>query len=1019
MNWLSDLAIKRPVMTTIMLIIMVGMGLISLFGIPRELMPNMSFPVATIQVTYSGVSPEDMEELVAKPIEDAISGVQGIEKITSYSNEGEVMVVVQFKWGADLDKKATDLREKVSKIRSTLPSDIDEPTVLKLDVFGNDNVMTLNLAGKNLTEVKQVAEDVLKPKLERINGVGSVEIYGGLTREILIDVDPQKLEGYGINVSDVVNTLKGASVNVPAGKVKEGDKQFLVRIMGKLETVDAIKDLVIYNKNGNVLRLKEIANIMVTTEDRESYSRMNSSESVSIQVNKESGGNTVSISDTIRKKFDEYKQSVPKGMELNIARDSATYIKDSIGMVSEAAMIGLVLAAIVIFAFLKSFRATLIVCMSIPTSVIFTFVLLKYRDSSLNLLSLGGLALGVGRLVDDSIVVLENIYRHVSEHKKSPMEAARDGAAEMGLPVLASALTTLAVFLPVIFTQGLAGEIFRDFSYAVVFSITASMIVALTFVPMISSKTLSKNSNIEKEGKLFKWIKKVYMKFLNAAMKHRIITVTAAGLAFVCSIFIFALVGMEFMPDTDKGEFTITATLPNGLEIEKVNRVALQIENIVEDMKKKNKFISKYITQVSDNEVTVNVDIGPKDARKESINDVMNKFREATKSIPDANIKIATSGMGRGGGGAAVQIDLYGDDYNQLKEISERVKGKIKTLKGVVDLKSSFEGGSPEIRIRVNRERAQLYGMTVGYIANVVSQKVDSVKTFEIQSGSEEIKVNLRVSEEFRNSINKVSDIDVPMPDGNGSVKLSEVASVATGEGPTQIIRQDKIKVISLTANNYGVDLGTVTKEINKVMAEEKFPQGYGYKFGGDQKDMAETMGALGLALLVAIFLMYAVMAAQFESFIYPAIVLVTLPLGIIGVAIGLFITGFPVSVTVLIGIIMLAGIVVNNAIILIDYINILRGRGIARDEAIKTAGKTRLRPIFMTVATAVLGYVPLAFGIGAGSDFYQPMAISVAFGLTMSTVLTLIVIPVLYSITDDLGEWVKSLFKRGKKADE
>lgn len=1015
MNWLSDLAIKRPVMTTIMLILMVGMGLISLVGIPQELMPNMTFPVVTVQCQYTGVSPEDMEELVAKPIEDAISGVQGIEKITSYSNEGVVMVVVQFKWGADLDKKATDLREKISKIRSTLPEDIDEPVVLKLDVFGNDNVMTLNLAGKNLTEVKQIAEDVLKPKLERINGVGSIEIYGGLTREILIDVDPQKLQGYGINVSDVVTVLKGASVNVPAGKMKEGDKQFLVRIMGKLETVDSIKKLVIYNKDGNVLRIEDIANVMVSTEDRESYSRMNAKESVSIQVLKESGGNTVSISNAIRKKFDEYKTAVPNGMELNIARDSATYIKDSIGMVSEAAIIGLVLAAIVIFGFLKSFRATLIVCMSIPTSVIFTFVLLKYRDSSLNLLSLGGLALGVGRLVDDSIVVLENIYRHVSEHKKSPMEAARDGAAEMGLPVLASALTTLAVFLPVIFTQGMAGEIFRDFSYAVVFSITASMIVALTFVPMISSKTLSKNSDIEKEGKIFKAIKNVYMKFLNKAMNHRRITVAIAFAAFVGSIFIFAFVGMEFMPKTDRGEFVITATMPNGLEIEKVNRAALQIETEVENMKKKYKYINKYITQVSDNEVSVTVDIGSKDDRKEGVQQLMNEFRVATETVPDANIKIAAASMGGGGNSAAVQVDIYGDDYTVLKEISERVKSKFKNVNGLVDIKSSYEGGSPEVRIKVDRERAQLYGMTVGYIAGVAKQKVDSITTFEIQSGSEEIKVNLQVSENLRNSINKIADIDIPMSDGSGNIKLRDVAKVETGEGPTQIIRQDKIKVISLTGNNYGVDLGTITKEINKVMEKEEFPQGYGYKFGGEQKDMAETMTSLGIALLVAIFLMYAVMAAQFESFIYPAIVLVTLPLGIIGVALGLLVTGFPVSVTVLIGIIMLAGIVVNNAIILIDYINILRARGIERDEAIKTAGKTRLRPIFMTVATAVLGYVPLAFGIGAGSDFYQPMAISVAFGLTMSTVLTLIVIPVLYSVVDDIGEWAKGLFKKEK----
>lgn len=1031
MKWLSNFAISRPVTTIIMIITMIGLGIISIFGIPMELMPNLNLPLVTIQVQYTGVSPEDMEELVAKPIEDAISGVQGIEKITSYSDEGSVFVLVKFAWGSDVDKKATDIREKMSKIRGKLPSDINEPTILKLDVMSNETVMIMNLSGDNLAEVRQYADDVLKPKFERINGVGSVEVYGGIEKEILVKVNPQRLNAYGLKVSDITALLASSSINTPAGKMKEGDKEFLVRVTGKIETLSEIKNLVVYNKDGKTLFLKDVCDIFMSAQEKTSYNRDSGKESVSINIIKESGGNTVSISDNIMKNFPVYKKALPKGMELTVARDSAKYIKDSMEMIRDSILLGFLLSAVIIFLFLKNIRATIVICLAIPTSVIFTFVLIKYMGISMNMLSMGGLALGIGRLVDDSIIVLENIFRHMHEYKKPAMEAARDGASEMGLPILASGLTTLAVFLPIILTQGLAGEIFRDFSYTVTFSLCASMIVALTFVPMISSRTLKVDAKeLENEGELFKKVKDVYGKFLSAALKRRWIVVLVAFLMFLLSLGGLMIAGMEFFPKTDRGEFTITATMPNGLQLDKVNRVAKQIENIVSVKKKNDKFIEKYSTQVSPTKIDVFVTLSDKgspidkllgkEGRKKGVEEVMAGFRTETDKIADANVKIAAAQMGPGGD-SAIEVKLSGDDYKLLINLANETKEKLKGIKGVIDIKSSYEGGSPELKIKIDREKAEYYGLSIGYISNIVSSKIKGSTAFNVQSAGEEIGVKVQVDEDFRNSKDEIEEIEIPLTgkDG-GSIRLTDVALIEVGEGPTRIIRDDKQKVISVTANNFGRDLGSVSKDITAVMSKTEMPQGYSYKFGGDQKDMLETMGALGIAFGIAIFLMYAVMAAQFESFVYPGIVMVTVPLGIIGVAIGLLVTGFSVSVTVLIGIIMLSGIVVNNAIVLIDYINILRAREIPREEAVKTAGLTRIRPIFMTVATAAIAMVPLAMGIGAGADFYQPLAITVIFGLIVSTLLTLIVIPVLYSLIDDimagLVAAIKKIGKKGRK---
>ncbi|MGM0508309.1 MAG: efflux RND transporter permease subunit [Fusobacteriota bacterium] len=1002
MGWLSRFAISKPVTTIMLVVTMFAMGLISMVGIPVESMPEMDFPVVTVQVSYEGVAPADMDDLVADPIEGAIEGVDEIEDIQSYSNEGATFVVVWFDWGVDLDQKVIDIKDKITNIRRSLPSGIDDPLVSKMDVMGKDEVLSLNLAGEDLMELRKIAEEKLEPKLKRISGVASVDIYGGVEREVLIKVDPNKLSAYNLDINEVIDLIKKADVNLPAGKLKQGDKEFLLRVYGKIESVQQIKDLIIYKEDGQVTFLDDVVEILVGNTERDSYNRMNGNESISLTLIKESGGNTVAISDQVKEDLKNLRGEISQGMELTIGDDSADYIRDSMDMVKGNAFWGLIFASIVLFVFLKNIRATLIVATAIPTSIIFTFVLIKYKGITMNMLSLGGLALGVGMLVDNSVIVLENIYRHMTEERKPVMEAARDGAAEMSLPILASTATTIAVFLPIAFTKGMSGQIFSDFSYTVAFSLLASMLVALTFVPMVSSRTLNKNNTVGKEGKIFKKVKRIYHKSITWVLNRRWRTVALAVSSFIISIVLAVMfIGVEFFPKTDIAGYTIQASLPSGLDIEKANKISKRMEEIISE----NNQTEKYITRVQKDSIRIDVEIPEKEDRKIGIEELIKNLREKVGKVPDADVSIAAQSMQGGPPGGDIEIKLLGDSYDMLKKYDKLVQESMQNVDGIVDVESSYEGGNPEIKVIVDREKAKYYGLSVAHISSIVNSNMLGVVPLRLQADGSEIDVRVELEEDYRDSIGKIKNLLLTSPSGE-TVRLQEVADLEISEGPSQVIRQNGSQTIILNANSSGKDLGTITRELREELEKLDFPQGYSYEFGGTQADMQEMITNLGIAFLIAVFLVYMILASQFESFLLPIIIMVSVPLAITGVIIGLLITGFNLSMTVMIGAIMLAGIVVNNAIVLIDYINLLIARGKERHEAIKIAGETRLRPIVMTTMTTIFGMIPLATGRGSGGDFFQPLAIAVIAGLTFSTLLTLLVIPVLYSLLDDFHVW-------------
>ncbi|MBZ4683642.1 MAG: acriflavin resistance protein [Fusobacteriales bacterium] len=1007
MKSISHFSIKKSVTTIMLIVTMVGAGIIGMLGMSSQLLPDFDIPVAIINIAWVGASPEDIDKLITSEVEDALTGIDGIKNINGYSSQNVSTVVVQFKYGTDTDEKVREIQTIVNNIKRDLPDDIDEPFIDKFDINA-EPILIYNLFGSDLVELNDLAENIIKPRLEKISGVGEIRVKGGLKEEILVELEPEKLAAYSLDIMQIKNILSSSNINIPLGNLKEGDKEFIVKVIGEIKTIDQVKNIVVSNSDGKLVRLSDVANIKLSNKDVESFARQNGQPSIRIEVIKVKEGNTVNIADEAKKIMKELQEGFPPGVDTVLASDFSVPIKQSIGTVSNNAIVGIILASIVLLVFLKNIRATLVVAIAIPVSVIFTFALLPLRNITLNVISLMGLALGVGMLVDNSIVVIDNIYRHLTELKEDKFTASANGASEMSVPIIASTATSIAVFLPIVMREGMAKEIFHDMSFSITFALISSLIVALTFVPMAASKFLDPKKSITKEGKVLEKIKRVYVKLLDKALRHRIITVLIALFMFAGSIGLAVLtIKTEFFPQMDQGEYSITAKLAKGLDVKKADLIARKMEEVV----KNDKFTVNYSTSVSKEKITINIKTSEKSERKETMNEIISQIRPKLTNIPDAKITVSASG-GRPGGGSdgGIQLKLYSDDLDRLSVFSKTVLEKVKDIPGLVDVKSSYEGGNPELKLDIDRDKAQYYGLRVSDIAFLISYQVQGTDAFTIKTSNKDVDVTVRMSENYRNSIEKILDLELNTR--RGKIKIKDVASFRLEEGAAQIEKENKSKIITISANTDNVDLRTATSKIKDVMKTLDIPKGIRYDFGGDQEQFIDVMKDLLFGFGIAIFLIYFILASQFESFTMPIIIMGSLPLSIIGVLIGLAVTRIKFNIMVMVGIIMLVGIVVNNAIILIDYINVLRARNHPLTEAIKIAGRTRLRPIIMTTATTVFGMLPLALGIGQGTEFYQGMAIAVIFGLLFATLLTLVLIPVLYSIEESIRMKFKNKHK-------
>jgi len=1012
---ISDLSVNRPVTTLVVYLAIIVLGIFSLSKLAIDLIPDISFPVISIFSNYPGAAPQEVEENLTRIIENAAAAASNVKKITSRSSEGQAVVTVEYEWGTDMGEAAQDLREKLDQVRDILPDDATQPIIFKFDP-SMIPVMVLIVEGdRDLKSLRYIADNDIKNNLEQIDGVANVQVYGGLERQVHVDLDKTALASYKFTVDQVVNIIRGENINIAGGKVDEGSLTYTLRTLGKFSSIEQIKNLVVTSIDGTPVYLKEVARVYDGFVEEDMDAKIGPNDAVIMVVQKQSGTNSVQISRKVEEKVDSLRISLPPDVKIVKFYAPADFIKQSISNVWQVALFGGALAIFVLFIFLRNLPTTLIISVSIPLSIITTFIFMYFFDLTLNMMSLGGLALGIGMLVDNSIVVLENIFRY-REFGAKPGEASKLGSQEMANAIIASTLTTIAVFLPLVFfIKGLASELFKDLAFTVTFSLLSSLLVALTIIPMLSSRVkkvkvkqkLDSFRDIEGElkarGKVMKFLDRIYSDFLSWALSHRWIFMFMVLLLFGASIYSIKVIGIEFMPESDEGFIQIKIETPVGSNIETTRQATAKIYSIIEKQVPEQDVVFQQIGRSGEmvgqeipNKAEIWITLKDLSERNRSDKEIIADLRGEIARIPGVEARFSTGG-GPTGGGGNLQVSVMGYDLERGKELAERIKKIMESIGNVRDVTISREEGLPEYQVLVDRDRASMFGLSVAQIGQAVKRAFQGEVAANVVLKGEEVGVMVRLEEEDRTSLKDLEMLKITTPFGV-QIPLYSVASIERGYGPVTIQRERQQRVIYVNARVLG-DVKSAVDAIKKEVSNMVIPPGFNIYYGGSWEDLQETLKDLAMVMLLAIILVYLIMAAQFESFFDPFIIMFTLPMTFIGVVWMHILTGTIFSAVSGIGVVVLAGIVVNNGIILVDYTNLLRKRGYSLIDAVMLAGRTRLRPILMTMLTTVLGLVPMAFAFGEGAEMRTPMAKTVIGGLLVSTVFTLVLIPVLYTV--------------------
>ncbi|MGH9315052.1 MAG: efflux RND transporter permease subunit [Vicinamibacterales bacterium] len=1016
-------AIHRPITMFMISAVIILIGGLSLMRLPVDLMPDVSFPSITVRIGYPGVGPLEIEELIVRPIEQATSAVAGVERIEATASEGNARVTLNFAWGTDLNEAADEVRSRMDRVRGRLPEDADPPTVFKFDST-TFPIMGIGLEGDyDRVTLREIAANDLSPRLERVPGVAAVTVEGGLRRQIHVELSKEKTTALDLSVDRVVNIIRTENENIPLGEIDEGDTTYLLRSQGQFENLDQIRDLVVMTKDGVPVYLKDIAEVKDSTEDFRSFTRINGKPGVRLRVTKQSGENTVQIADAVKREIDRINREVP-GIKLTMLDDQSIFIGRAIDSVKEHAMLGSILVILVIFLFLRDFRATLIVCTSIPISVIGTFALLYFAGFTLNTMTFGGLALGIGMIVDAAIVVLENTYRHM-EMGKPHEQAAIDGSEEVWSAIVASTLTHVAVFIPLLFLTGVSSILFTQLSIVVIFSLSMSLFVAVTLVPVLCAKwlRLPKKASERKglSARLFAWSERVlegmdetYSRIVHRSLVHRP-TVLAVGTGlFVLALLILPTIGFELMPQTDEGEVTVDAELPVGTRIERMHGVLERLEGMIrQEVPEAVALISNAggggFMGGSAHRGNVTVRLAPRTERERSNEEIAMSLRRALSGhLPGVIIRARPSGgnnqMNRimgGGGDSRLAVEIRGHDLADAKRLAQDTKAVMDRTPGIADVRVGRDEGRPELAIRVDRPKAAMLGLTVSGVANTIRTNVAGTQAAFFRERGYEYPIVVRLREADRERVSDVSDVLISTPQGH-VLQAKNLMRVDSEQGPTEIQRKNQERLTRVNAE-LETTLSEAVDAVNERLPSIRVPPDFTVAFGTEVEEQRRAFGQLQLMLILAIVLVYAVMASQYESLRDPFIIMFSVPLAAIGVVLALKLTGTPFSLQAYIGVIMLAGIVVSNAILLVDYTNVLRRRdGVPLRQAVERAGRTRLRPILMTTLCTILGLVPMSLGIGEGAELQAPLARVVIGGLLTSTLITLVFVPTVYTLFEE-----------------
>ncbi len=1083
-----EFSTRRPVTVTMIVLAAVIFGWVAFRLLSINLLPDITYPTLTVRTEYEGTAPTEMERLITEPVEGAVGIVTNVIRVSSTSRPGISEVVVEFAWGTDMDFASLDVRERLDRVQ--LPLDAEKPVLLRFDP-SLDPIMRIGLYGEeSLVALRLLAEDQIKPELESIEGVAAVRVNGGLEEEIQVEIDAPKLASVGIPFSQLVNRLAQENVNLTGGQLKDGEAEYLVRTLNEFQSVEEIRDIVIGQRQDAALTLADVGKVIRGHKERLVITRINGRESVELAVYKEGDANTVTAAERVNDALNAFKEDAGELLSqsrMEVVFDQSTFIRGSVNEVLSTAIVGGLLAIVILYLFLNSPRSTSIISLSIPISVVATFFFMYVSDVSLNIMSLGGIALGIGMLVDNSIVVLESIQRS-REEGMGVLESANKGAGNVGRAVVASTLTTICVFVPIVFVEGIAGQLFRDQALTVTYSLVASLFVALTLIPMLASLDVrgsEEQTELERrrvnsghdlsEGAargvgfalhtargfgrvVLKMLSpliwafdqitsrayRLYPNLLRWALRHRATVIVIAVGLMGGALLLGTLLGSELIPEISQGEFVINVEMPVGTPIERTEQAVIEIERMVRtqpevlliyDIIGSSGESGGAVEVERENVAQVHVAL-KEGVIREKEEAVMDRIRRALRDLPSVETKFARPSLFSAR--TPVEVEVSGYNLSTLSRLADEVADKMTGISGLTDVKTSSEGGSPEVQIRFDRKRVAQMGTTIQAIGEIVRNQVQGEVATEFSRGDRKVDIRVRADDDHRSRVDDLRRLKVTVPSSSTPIPLEVVADLSVTMGPAEVRRIDQQRVALVSANLEGRSLSDVVGEIGEEIRSLRYPSDFNIKIGGQDEERRRSFESMQLAIALAVFLVYLVMASQFESLVHPFVIMFSIPFGLVGVILILLVTGQTISVVVLIGLIMLAGIVVNNAIVLIDYINRLRREsGMSKFEAIEHAGSVRLRPILMTTSTTVLGLLPMALGIfnfrpivsgfdhalgdvlpagmkvtlmsamgiffpvGQGAEIRAPMAITVIGGLVFSTLVTLILIPTIYSLVD------------------
>jgi len=1035
---ITETAIRRGVTFAMIYIIAVGFGLFSLGRLRIDLWPNLTFPVIAVITQYTGVGPYDIETAVTRPIEETLASVQNVKTVSSSSRQGLSLVMLEFSWGTDMDQAEIDVRSALDWVDDYLPDDVTDPMVFAFDPSMQPICFySIGSAVHGLAELRRISELDLEPRIERIPGVASASTIGGLRREIRILIDPVRIRAHNISIQQVEAAIRMNNLQLPSGWIEDEQREFTLQTLGEYTSLEEIENTAVVSTPEMVVRIKDVAQVEDGFVEQRQRVWTNGKPAVIFLVQRQSDANTVNVTREIEKRMPQILAELPKGIEVEPIYEQATFISRSILNLGNTAIQAILLTVLVLLFFLRNWRSSLIVALSIPISMVVTFAVMDQAGLTLNMISMAGLALAVGMLVDNSIVVLESIFRHREEGKAS-RDAASQGTTEVSMAITASTLTTISVFVPILFVPGIAGAMFKEMVITICFSLAVSLVVALSLVPLLASRILKVSARLgpadrmQRLGdRLGRWIdnlRNVYLKALNWALQHRKTVLFSAVGFLALAILILFTRGGEFIPHSDSSYLQLAIDRSAGTSLTAMEHSVRELDQLLQEHVPEGELtytnfgqgegVFAAFSSSASNQGDVMVRLKSRSQRKRGMTEIEDDLRERVRALPDLKVRFEDRGAAMFFGGEGdIAIEIFGHDLEVAEALANDIEQKVSGIKGVVHVESSIEEAAPDLKIHLNRERIADLGLSTSQVGQVISTSMLGSVVSRFRDRGDEYDIRVQLKGEARQSKADIENILLMTPAGR-QIPLRAVATVDYGRAPVDITREDQERKVTLALDVSGRDLRATTNEVRRALRTVPVPNDFRIEIGGTAEDMMESFIYLGLAFLVAMILTYMVMASQFESLVDPFIILFTIPLSLIGVALGLLVTGTTLSVMSLIGIIMLVGIIVNNGIVLIDYTNQLRARGHALFEALMLAGEARMRPVLMTALTTIMAMFPLSLGLGESGENWAPMARSLIGGLTVGTALTLLVIPVLYATAETFSanQKTRRAARRAKK---